>query len=540
VDHEALDLHDYLSILRARKWTIAVIAAVTTLGAGAYSLSRPPVYVSSAEVVVFPVDFLPSQGTIPLFNMATEVQIANSGRVEASALAELKRREVPPASMSASLVEGTETISFRAESRDPSAARATAQAYAEAYLDLRQSSILDALKGAREPYETQIAVIDAQLADIGEELATADEAGRAILTAEYTALLSERVAASAKLNDLTEPENVQGGRVLRAAELPAAPSSPDPVKDSLVGVVVGICLGMGLAFVRERLEEPVRGRGDLESRTGAPVLTFIPSAGWRQSSSGSDGLAPAAAEAFRTLRVRFLHLAGRDRLKTFVVTSSFSGEGKTSVSALLGRSLAEAGKRVVVVSADLRKPQLDTRFPPRRDGAGLAQVLKGKRSGRRTLAPSGVPNLWVLHAGRNVSSIDPSDLLGSTAMREVLDELGAFFDFVVIDSPPLTAPDVLSLAPLTDGVLLVVDARLAQQPAIDQARHELELVDAPILGVVVTKHDPSTIRAFGAGYGYYAEDQHPPPQPTSPLLDAGSGPGAVETPAERDLDDLQP
>lgn len=135
----------------------------------------------------------------------------------------------------------------------------------------------------------------------------------------------------------------------------------------------------------------------------------------------------------------------------------------------------------------------------------------GSSSGSRITISAGVAistteteNLWVLHAGREAESLDPSEYLGSESMGSLLAELRDIADFVLIDTPPLLiSSDVVALAPLTDGVLLVVDPHLAQRSTLEQAQHELKLIDIPVLGVVVNKHDPSQFRGYGSGYGYY-------------------------------------
>jgi capsular exopolysaccharide synthesis family protein len=506
---QPLDLRDYLSILWGRKWTILAIAAVTAAVALGYSFAQTPVYTSSAQVLVLSSTFASAQspGTSPPLNMTKEEQVANSAAVQERALERLEQLEITPGTMSASEVEFAETLVFTSESPDPKAAQATARLYAAAYLDLRRSNFLRELEGARRPYESQIEAIDAGLEEITEALRTAKEGERELLIAQYAHLLSQRDLVVTKLNDLVAPGSVEVGRVLRSADLPGSPSAPSHARNGLLGVVVGLALGMGVAFLRERLDEPLRSREELESQLHAPVLGFIPSAGWERSLRSTGRVTAEAAEAFRALRVRLLHALGDRDITSIVITSSLAGEGKTSVTANLAAALATAGNRVAIVAADLRRPQLQTYFGGS-DGGGVTEVLPGTRQPQIVISTTGTENLWVLYAGRETESLDPTVYLGSEPMRHLLAELGDTMDFVLVDTPPLLASsDVIAVAPLADAVVLVVDPHLARRSSVVHARRELDLLEVPLLGVIVNKHEPSLFRGYGFGYAYHVEDQ---------------------------------
>ena len=511
MDPKPLDLRDYLAILRVRKWKIAAIVAITTAVALVYSWRQTPVYTSSVEVLVLPVSFTPADSSAeadtPL-NMIREQAIANSATVKQHATLVLGRRSITPGVMTATQVEDTDTLIFEAVSPSPRAAQATAQAHADAYLDLRHASVVRELEKAREPYESQIDAIDAELLTLAHDLETAPEQERAILNVRYSMRLSDRASVQSKLNELAVPESIESGTVLQSADLPEAPSAPNHARNMLLGLIVGFALGVAIELFRDRLDAPVRSREELESQAGAPVLGFIPSAGWERFANRGE-LTPEATEAYKALRVRFVHFASERGARRITITSSIEGEGKTSVTSNLAVALAQAGKRVVIVSADLRKPRLDAYFPGS-DGEGLTEVLTGARRSEARLANTNAENLWVLHAGHRSETLDPTEALGSETMRGLLRDLRDFADYVLIDTPPLLrSSDVVALAPLTDGVLFVVDPLSAKQSSVEQSRQELELIDVPMLGVVVNKHDPRQFRAYGVGYQYYRIDGHP-------------------------------
>jgi capsular exopolysaccharide synthesis family protein len=217
--------------------------------------------------------------------------------------------------------------------------------------------------------------------------------------------------------------------------------------------------------------------------------------------------ASEAAEAYRALRVRLMQAAARHRFKTVLVTSSLPGEGKTSTVANLGVALAQEDRRVVLLSADLRRPRLQMYFPAGK--TGVADVLSGKRTAVEALSSTETKHLWVLHAGDDLAAVSPLQLLDSAAMERLLVTLRDLADIVLIDTPPLlTSPDVAALVPLTDGVLFVADPRRVERSMVEAARHEFEVLGAPIIGVVVNNYDPRRFRTYGSGYnGYSDRDQ---------------------------------
>jgi Mrp family chromosome partitioning ATPase len=161
-----------------------------------------------------------------------------------------------------------------------------------------------------------------------------------------------------------------------------------------------------------------------------------------------------------------------------------------------------AGKRVVVLSADLRRPGLQ-RFFDVGDRPGLTDVLRHKCGIEETLSPSGTENLWILHAGSLNDSVTPAEILTTTSLAESLSALRRFADFVLVDTPPVVkSSDVAALAPLADGILFVVDPQRVERGVLRQAQLDLRFTGVPVIGIVVTRYDPRRFRAYGSGYGY--------------------------------------
>ena len=196
------------------------------------------------------------------------------------------------------------------------------------------------------------------------------------------------------------------------------------------------------------------------------------------------GLAPKshAAEQYRQLRTRLAHAEGANNLRTVLVTSPQKGEGKSVTSANLALTMAqELQRRVVILEADLRKPSMQQLFglPP---GPGLTDYLSGAAELKDVMRFLPDHNLTVIHAGSTATN--PAELLGSTAMRRLLDTLRTRFDRVILDTPPvLPLADVAVLAPLVDGSLMVVRAGVTPKPAIENALRAFD--SSRLLGIVL-------------------------------------------------------
>jgi capsular exopolysaccharide synthesis family protein len=228
---------------------------------------------------------------------------------------------------------------------------------------------------------------------------------------------------------------------------------------------------------------PAPGHGVAPSLSTAPG-DAIASCSVRLSSLLVAGLAPksAAAEQYRQLRTRLSHAETANSLRTILVTSPQKAEGKSITSANLALTMAqELQRRVVIVEADLRKPSMQQLFglPA---GPGLTEYLSGGVELRDVMRFLPDHNLTVIAAGS--AAINPAELLGSTAMRRLLDALRSRFDRVILDTPPvLPLADVAVLAPLVDGALMVVRAGVTPKPAIENALRAFDT--SRLLGIVL-------------------------------------------------------
>jgi capsular exopolysaccharide synthesis family protein len=524
-------IREFLRILWLRKWSLVLVTVIVVAVALVYSFLQTPLYESTAEVLVRPITFSPTQpGTAPGFvNMETEQRVATSAEVVARAEEIIRQRQLQPGKITVETSEEVETLAFSALSPQPRAARATAQAYAVAYLTVREEHVLRDLQSARQPLEAEISSLNERIVGVERELfGQRNPSQRASLQVEYTNLLSQRAALETQLNALIAPDAVRVGEVLQPAVLASEPVSPDHMKTGAFALFVGLSLGIGVSFLRERLDQRVRDREGLEEATaGLPVLGAIPRTPRPRRGQRVlpvSGPSSESSEGYKALRTSLVVASARNGWKTVMLTSATPGEGKTSTVANLGVALANTGKQVILVSADLRRPELHQYFSVS-DRLGLRDILSQARERRGTsrqaeaVSPSllkeallpvgGIPNLLILSSGSALG--EPPELLGSKAMEDLIHWLKSSADFVLIDTPPvLGMADAMSLAPLVDAVMLVASSGEVSEGALQDALHRLEGVEARVIGAVLNKYDPTRSRDYYTNY--YTRDDGPAPR----------------------------
>ncbi len=406
---------------------------------------------------------------------------------------------------------------------------------------------IDALiASATERLERTVTMIVGVLDDRRASLAKLQAQNTATLvqipaTDAEEAVLLEREESYRKIADQLRDE-YQKARLAEAAEvgqidivdlatLPRSPVGSPASRKILFGVLLGTFLGVGIALILEHLNTSIRGRDDVELSLQLPGLAVIPKfdqrtalkrlkkvAGISENGNGASRmpgrLTPgsqvsgtlvtvndvhsAGAEAYRTLRTKLLFSRAAGELKTIVVTSPFTQDGKSTTAANLATAFAQHGMRTLLVDCDLRRPTQHEIFRVPRE-PGLTELLSGDGivagTGRRT----NIEGLSLITAG--ALPPDPSELVGSSRMRNLLARFAESFDVIVIDSPPvLPVADAAILSTMSDGALLVVRAGATNRKAAQLAVQQLEDVDARVLGVVL--NDPKAQVPLYDQYGY--------------------------------------
>jgi capsular exopolysaccharide synthesis family protein len=326
-----------------------------------------------------------------------------------------------------------------------------------------------------------------------------------------------------RLKDATLAATLQAPNVhiIDPATPPVRPIRPNRPRNLAAGLLVGLILGITLAFVQEALDSSVRTTEEAERLINAPALAIIPAetsgsrrkqlaAGRPHSAEGPNGIGlpvlnqPSSpiAESFRSLRTSVLLSTAPRPPQTLLVTSAQVGEGKTSTACNLAISFAQRGGPVLIIDADLRRPSISRRLGIPNE-KGLSSFLTGAHSFDAVLVQyERVPNLWVLPAGPRPP--DPAELLSSQMMGATLKDLMKRFTQIVIDSPPLLlVTDAVVLSAMVDGVILVVASGTTARGALTRAHRILEHAGSRVLGMVLNKVDMRFDTYYGSYYGSY-------------------------------------
>lgn len=330
------------------------------------------------------------------------------------------------------------------------------------------------------------------------------------------AALAQAIAASliSAVDELESP--TAGGTspvklsVITEAEAPTAQASPNVPLNLLLGLGAGLILGLSIAVLRSALDTKIRGEKDLAHVTDAAILGGVV----YDSTAGTDPLFSQSslqsnqAESYRHIRtsLQFTQLNGKR--KSILLTSSNAGEGKTTTAINIASAIADTGKKVALVDADLRRPMIAT-YLGLEGRAGLTTALIGEAAVDDLLQPWGATELYVLTSGRIPPN--PSELLGSQAMADLLERLDGMFDVVIVDGPPLLpVTDSAVLAPHVGGVVLVVAARHSTKADLQKSISALGRVGSQLLGVVLNKLMVKGPDAYNyASYAYEVREEEP-------------------------------
>jgi capsular exopolysaccharide synthesis family protein len=507
-----LDFQRYLDILDRRKWVIVVTTITTVIVVALGTYSAQPMYRASALVRIAEVSSEDRYVNVSYSErvIQTYVHLLTSRPFLDQVIDQLS---LP---LSASTLAGmigieplsnTELIQISVESPSPQQAMAVANALATLLVAEGQKLYVGPGKSARQILEEQVAIQDAQLREDRAELAaivatppnseqvssdtTAEEltAKIRIEEATYASLLSQY--EKARLDETVRANSVS---IVEPAVEPSSSSKPRVVVNLALGFLVGLMGGAALALVLEAFDPAIHSGDELEGRTGIPLLGRIPRFTNAQSTA-------ARGDALRVLCNNMLSLAQNYQMKTLMVTSAEPGVGKSTLVTFMALAIAQTGRRVIVVDADLRNPRLHSLLGISRE-LGLSDVLADPTQLGAALKETRINGVRALTAGASRGS--PVQLFYLPSLPKVMQSITEQADVVLWDSPPiLAAADAAVLGPAVDGVLLVTARDQTTFRQLDLAVKQLKQVGSSVLGLVYNR-----AKAGNGDYLYYYQHAH--------------------------------
>jgi polysaccharide biosynthesis transport protein len=293
-------------------------------------------------------------------------------------------------------------------------------------------------------------------------------------------------------------------QVIDKVKTPTVPVSPNKKANLVYAFLVGFMLSITIIFVLEYMDNSVRTQEDIEKYTSLPVLGLIPREKGRFDSVSHrilNNTHHSQMEAFRTLRTNIDFTSISENIKAIIVTSSMAGEGKSTTASVLAAVMAQSGKKVLLMDCDFRKSRIHQLFDIS-NSQGITNMLITDNKSEEYIFKSDIENLYILPAGTRPPN--PTALLSTTKMKQLISKFKNDFDYIIIDTPPVgLVTDAQLLAQITDGCLMVVAAGESEKKVLAKSKGLLEHVNARILGVSLNK--VTETKVYGAGY--YGEEK---------------------------------
>lgn len=503
-------LTDYVRVLRDNRWLVTLVVVVFGGVAFAYSTSRTPVYRGTAVLAVSDT----SQDASTLGNaqfpalapeaLASRSAASVSTLAVATEVASKLRQKVSPRALSNNArglaQQLTNLVEVRFDARDGETAAALANAFAAAVRDLQTADVRRRYRRAANVERRSVEKVTPK--------------GDGPVNVQRRLLLEQlslaRISSLESLANFATPV-----RIFESASVPETPISPHPVRDTFLGLLIGLTVALIVSFMRDALDRRLRTAEEIRTELNLPLIGHIRDELMGRAAVGPEGLIATEGqylEAFRIIRNNVDYLNVDTPARKLLVTSALPSEGKSTVAVGLAMAHAVTGRRVLLVECDLRRPVLAERLGLKQS-PGLSDFLAGHATPVDVLqvVPTASPTangdaaaeegsgLVVITAGSRTSN--PAEMLASQRFKDFIESVGEAYDFVVLDTTPLlSVVDALELIPQVDGVVVCARSVQTTRDQLRSVRNALDrLPDCPA-GVVVT----GLSARDDADYGYYS------------------------------------
>ena len=512
----AFDVRHFFRMLAARKRPIVLAAAIAAVGAGAvsvlqFALLSTPAYLSEATILAPSVPEELAQFTSTV-NLPTEAGVLKSPLIGGRALEALQDdpatartlREfdlTSPTKLSKQLrvnvIPQTQLLHLEYLAAEADLAPAVLRAFIESYVDFRQNQVTRAALTGRRLIQNQIRDVQPRLRAVERRLSRARKARDRTfvdtLESQRDIIILRLASLQQRLTEL-QPQAAS----LSAAKVVDPPTTPSSspltilVNKFLFGAAIGLVLVIGWFLLMEFLKDRFHKGREVETVLGAPILaSLVPLDAENQGRqmSPESSTVGSTAEIFRSLGAKLDFVMKRKGIKTIVVTSPLEGEGSTSTTANLGFVLAQAGRRVALISGDLRASSLHHLGGlPARTLRALLQEANGERG---QAVDARLANVTVAMSD---PMDDPGVLLNADRLRDFVRGLEEDYEFVLLDCPPLLSrADTMLIISAIPTVLLVLEPSVSTREVAAEARREIENVGGSIIGCIIGSADQAML-----------------------------------------------
>jgi len=518
-----MELKHYVVILRRWGWVMLLCTVLASVASYWFSSLQPPVYEAMSRYLVGPAIDNPAVTSNDLRASSqvgqTYTELVTTRPLVEGVIRKLNLRNEDNTAVDADSItqnvnavwiDGPQTINIRVRAGDPNLAANIANALGEALIERSPNGPLSLQVSRRQEALSQIAKLQEDIRALQTEIdqlanqvqQTTDPISQRALIVRLDQRRTQLAAAQQSLTDQYAIVQTSSTNQISLME-PAVPNpqavAPNIQQNVLIALIAGLVLGLTTMFLFEYFVDAIYTPEDLRSATKQPYLGGI-ARHKRLRGAGTAQLVvlarpdTLAAESYRILRTN-VQMASADLSRpSILITSPSRGAGKSEVAANLAVALAQAGKKVILIDANLRQSRIATLFGLQ-EQQGLSSLLETPHQLLEPMPIESVPGLSVLPAGS--PALNSSEILASQHMQQLLRQLKARADMIILDSPPLLYSDALALAPQVDSVLVVTNSGTTSRENITKAVENLRLVNARVIGVVLNRVKP------GPAYFYY-------------------------------------
>ena len=506
------DLRRYIPLMLHWAWLLALAAILSGTVAYLISIRQTPIYQASTTISIQEAPGTNASAELQSIMLSQQRIQTYAQLMKARPLLEAVSKQlgwpqaIDPDTITVAPVRDTQLIRVSVNDVDPARAAQTANTLVSVFAAQRQAIQSSRYAASKESLQQQLTVLGKQVEQTSAALeALGDDTDQNGARDRLQTSLTQYQQSYANLLQsfeqvrLAEAATTSNVVLEEPAIAPTLAISPRVKRNTALAAMMGLLLAAGLVVLRENLDDKVKDPDALSELVGLPVLGLI-----ARTRRGADASGPIViaeprsplTEAYRALRTNIEFASVDQPIRTILITSPSPDDGKSTVAVNLAAVLAQGQRNVVVVDADLRRPTVHKRLDLT-NRSGLSELfVQADARMADALRPTRQDSLQVLAAG--LLPPNPAELLGSHKMEEILGEIRAHVDMVVIDTPPVTVvTDAVVLAPRVDGVLLVVRAGATRLGSAQLAVEQLRRVGANIIGIVV-----NDIPLGRAGYGY--------------------------------------